>query len=326
MKRCWLLLIIGMAGCSFQPAEPSANGRALGEWVAVLGDDFTGHQPHAVKAIRNMGTNALPWLIYELNYEMSPGRSALTVMQGKTTAYDRNRRAAEALKVLGTNAAPAIPSMIKTIQQSRGYSSPVEKIAEVLPYLGPGAAPAWHALLKHGDAHKRTLAAAYLGTLGPAAKDSFPDLLKALEDASLPVRVEAAGALGPIGMNPEKTVPLLIEKFKKAPAEFYAHAKQEAEAQPEKVVLGPGGRGRMRSAPAIDWERKAHLSAARFRAAAAHSLGEFGSKAKAALPILEAELQASSRLQTPLETTGWDNYPATLKAAIAKIRGGENSP
>jgi hypothetical protein len=321
-RHFWVLLLVGMTGCSFQPAEPSANGKKLSEWVAVLGDGYSGN-PAAVKAIRQMGTNALPWLLYELQYEVSPGRFAVTVMQGKTTAYDRNRRAAEAFKVLGTNAAPAIPAMIKTIQTSRGYSSPVEKITEVLPYLGTSAVPAWRELLKHGNAHKRGVAAAYLGSLGPAGKDAFGDLLKALKDDSLPVRVEAAGALGAIGEQPERVVPLLMVQLKNAPQEFYAVAKKQADERTPVVVRGPGGRGRMRSAGSVDWGRMAEVQAARFKAAAAYSLGEFGPRAKAALPLLEAELRVAREQQgaAMFGATGRDDYPATLKAAIGKIRG-----
>jgi hypothetical protein len=122
------------------PAEPSYAGRTLTEWV-MLNPTAINPAPHsreATEAIRKIGTNALPcllaWLAANPGYDPMK-RAAHTVFdvvpQSITPTNARDWAASDmvglhlevapiAFKVLGPDAAPAIPDLERLASDPRG--------------------------------------------------------------------------------------------------------------------------------------------------------------------------------------------------------------
>jgi hypothetical protein len=131
------LVVLGMAGLIWAvvwlatPREPSDKGKTLSEWIAPFcrqtakglfapgGPRYFQELEPARNAIRNIGTNAVPFLIGRLNHrEFGLHREARQLLEkqpyGPLRLADPNLskvRAIRALAVLGADAAPAIPSL-----------------------------------------------------------------------------------------------------------------------------------------------------------------------------------------------------------------------
>lgn len=131
------LLVLGMAGLIFgivylaSPHEPSYHGKTLSEWIAPFcrqtakgldaprgPEHFEELQP-VREAVRQIGTNGLPFLIARLNNrELGLHRTARGLLQKQPIAGLRltdpnvsKVRAIRALANLGPAAEPAIPSL-----------------------------------------------------------------------------------------------------------------------------------------------------------------------------------------------------------------------
>jgi HEAT repeat len=120
--------------------EPRYQEKSLSEWISILehGDPAaaTGQDVNAISyqeaesGIRNIGTQALPFLIKWVQYEEKPWRSRLETLCDKLPdrfarrlngwvaghGYERQQGAFSALYVLGPEAAPAIPTLIRLVQ------------------------------------------------------------------------------------------------------------------------------------------------------------------------------------------------------------------
>src|SRR6185436_14560086 len=67
-------LLVMVTVSFFRERESSYNGRALSDWIKILskrdGSDL--ETARAESAIRQIGTNAIPWLLKWIEYEDSP--------------------------------------------------------------------------------------------------------------------------------------------------------------------------------------------------------------------------------------------------------------
>ncbi len=143
--------------------EPVYNGRRLSEWVTLHSNAYRIRnsslgvsKEEAATAIRAIGTNGLPFLNEWTGYEPGKLRSELngTVfngpawLRGNQFVVDRltSREglaayAAEAFSALGSEAAPAIPELVK-IAQRPGDGNSRGRAVLALHHLGPSAIPA----------------------------------------------------------------------------------------------------------------------------------------------------------------------------------------
>jgi HEAT repeat protein len=127
--------------------------------------------------------------------------------------------AAGALKLIGPDAADAVPELIDVVKKRKDATDIAGLQAiDALGKIGPkakDAVPELTEALKDKTAHSpfRLRAAMALGNLGPSAKDAVPALVEALNAETAkygPLRFHAATALGQIGPDAEKAVlPLL---------------------------------------------------------------------------------------------------------------------
>ncbi len=248
------------------PREPSWHDRSLSSWLK----DFDTVRPAASQAaaddaLRHIGANALPALLSILrSHDSRLYRALLDVVHDQpfielhlTSAPERHWRAVRAFQALGPIAKPALPSLVRMLDDPRTTDNAAFAIAG----LRPEGVVALTAALTNQHTWVRRRAAATLGLAGlgrfdthspPAslselradAKISVPALLNSLRDQDVYVRARAAIALGLIGQEAETVVPALID-----------------------CLADSDASGRVRSA-------------------AAKALGRFGEHAAAAVPAL----------------------------------------
>jgi hypothetical protein len=82
-----LLVLIGFVVAEFSPRrEPSSGGRKLSEWLEFAPRPYVPSHPQvmqAAKAIRHMGTNAVPWLVKWIGYDAPPWKVSFYQLAGK---------------------------------------------------------------------------------------------------------------------------------------------------------------------------------------------------------------------------------------------------
>jgi Sigma-70, region 4 len=120
------VLIAGMgtvvvSNTFLNPREPSYHGRVLSEWLADLEPPKT--RAEAQEAIRQMGKKTLPFLVMDLAW---PGGTAGTtkIHYAKPDTRSGDRRLVQArmaFEALGPLGKPAVPKLVKLLEQNPGY-------------------------------------------------------------------------------------------------------------------------------------------------------------------------------------------------------------
>jgi HEAT repeat protein len=167
-KKLWILLGCGIAAILLftllREREPRYAGDTLSEWVygLVLPIGNPERDPErntlAENAIKHIGTNALPFLIKWIQYEERPWRTRLNALCSRLPekladrfSYFLDGRlvvrrdgAFSALRVLGPDAAPAIPTLIHLVQTQ---PLTIQQSLRVLAAIGgDGLTPVLHIL------------------------------------------------------------------------------------------------------------------------------------------------------------------------------------
>ena len=174
------------------------KGRSLSEWLVDLDDQHPGPaNDKAIVAVHYFGTNGLPVIL-----------SMLTL--------DNPRHAVLACYELGPKAKPAIPALIKLLNENNQYT--VGYSSAALDRIGSDAIDPLIASLTNKDASVRTLIVSALGQMPAYSEKSdvlisngIPVLLASLHDDSFYVRAFAARSLGLLGENEASVIPALIK-------------------------------------------------------------------------------------------------------------------
>ncbi len=207
--------------------DPVCRGKTLSQWVATPDPgsyDASGYAS-AIVAVKEMGTNALPFLIHELRskdsplWELLPPSaykmrlvSRIRIMSGPP-ASERQQRAVYFLELLGPTARPAIPALSECLDRP----DIAELAANVLGKynsagnvaLGPEATLPLLKSLTNGNPQARFVAANALGLLGTRPDLVVPALIKALKDPAPEVRAMAARSFGLYKPQADVIVPAL---------------------------------------------------------------------------------------------------------------------
>lgn len=117
-----------------------------------------------------------------------------------------------AFKAAGSNAAPAIPKLIKALDNEIPVSW---WVAECLKNIGTNSIPPLIAALDNRKVKIRIGAAYALGQIGSPAESAVPKLLERLKAEEVQVQSSIIIALGLINQYPEKVVPALIPYLSK---------------------------------------------------------------------------------------------------------------
>ncbi len=279
------VLIAILAGVTYLPPpsrkEPSYHGRSLTQWLKRLDNgqafgisssalpSFTRRQIEAAKAIRAIGTNALPLLMEDVHarpaedsfhfrlqnsFGLLPRKSQAwwiwRDMIGEVTEEDRVRwRAAQGLAALGPLASPAVPELKRLLFTNYWHSS-IKEAAYALAAVGPeGIAILTNAVGPQAE-WSGMCAIWALGQRSETGTNAVPFLIGATSSSSEGTACGAIQVLGLFHTDAEHVVPALTN------------------------ALGSADHN--------------------VRSDAARALGQFGGQAASAAPLLQALTNAAA--------------------------------
>jgi hypothetical protein len=217
-----VLVAIGVVAFWPGEREPEYNGKKLSEWLefyenpGMAGQNWREREKEAEFAIRQIGTNALPWLMKWIQCDRPWWRARLIniadrfhVKTPSTAAriligsaeMRANYAEGFGFQLVGPQAGPVIPDLVELMENT---NSPV--IASHAMYALANIAnvtPPLIAMLTNDVSRVRCRAAYSLGSLGSGnyffhdwvASNSAPFLLQTLRDPDLLVRKEATNAV-----------------------------------------------------------------------------------------------------------------------------------
>lgn len=207
------------AYCLWASREPTYEGKRLSQWLdegmkLVSSPDATNQSiAHIVKAVQAIGTNAIPFLLRDMERKEEPR----WLFEAKLRAYKLKvmdetgwwswplNRSMWGFQALGTNAAPALQRLLVIYD---GQSLATGSAEAILTGLGPVAVPELEKRLRSTNVAIRGRAAVTLGAIGPAAESAIPAMLTLLEETNMEVRQAGVAGLAGIGRQPERFVPL----------------------------------------------------------------------------------------------------------------------
>lgn len=203
------LFLIGIA----VPLKASENERPPQtpvEWLRDYGEEvhygeWYNQQHEAYKAIRKMGTNAIPDLVKLL--ELSGDSTSTSSEDIKKNWLGDNARCL--LQLMHNDATLAVPDLNRLLlhpkRQVRNH------VASVLAYIGPPARTCVPGLLRMlNDRPTRQNAVWALGTIQAEPATVVPALIEGLADSDREVRVTVMQALGRFGNEAKDAVPKLL--------------------------------------------------------------------------------------------------------------------
>ncbi len=143
-------------------SEPSIRGRTLTDWIERMWIEPAGSPGHleARQAILDIGTNAIPHLLYCLEGKPTPKEEVeeylMTKFFTKTAVWltgkkDYRRRPSYAVagfKLLGTNAVPALPQLVELLDRPFGQTT-----GRDLEFVYPNTAYSMSFLGREGQLH-----------------------------------------------------------------------------------------------------------------------------------------------------------------------------
>jgi hypothetical protein len=237
-RRLVLILLAGAALVGIaviiwrSDREPEYSGKKLSEWLRLYRQPIGAMAPvisdEAVDAVRNIGTNGLPFLVKWMQEEQANlprwkeklyvrvycwnlnSRARNMILEGLASRELRASRAIWGFMILGPKASPAVPDLVRVARNGNGWSAKAATAA--LGYLGKDALQPLLTLAGdrgfqcHGEAMVAIGEMRYLGT---NAHPAVVFLLQMLKDPA--DEVGAADILGRLGLESELTVPALAE-------------------------------------------------------------------------------------------------------------------
>ena len=255
MKRRRILLVLAMAAVAAAvalcwprgPKEPVFEGKRLGHCLSqALTTGTPKAQDQAERAVKAIGTNALPWLMSEFTRPYSKSSSAFNRWVQRNTRWKyrfhgdekRMRRAAHGIHWLGSNAAPALPVLYTYFTdpvRARHAAYAMTGTGELsLPYVQQAIAstntelarvgtlammqlaretetaiPHLVQLVNHKDSIVRHLTVFGLSLVKSRPDLTLPAIVSAAADADLRVRIIATNMLQNVSSDSKPAVPAL---------------------------------------------------------------------------------------------------------------------
>jgi hypothetical protein len=246
MKKRWVILLalgllLGLAAAFWlgrAQREPEYEGKKLSEWAAISVSYSEPSRQRTETAIRQMGTNTLPWLLQWLDDEPPPpwktkvlkivakfparlgGGYAQKALYPPWARVDFARRG---FYVLGRDARPAIPDLVRLAMNPKCRDGG-RNAAYVLTHFGAEVVPELITILRSPLAPGRRPAIDYFGPTGAAAVGTngsavVEAIVPCLNDSDQYTRSHAALALGRLLLRPDVTVPALAKSCKDVTAD-----------------------------------------------------------------------------------------------------------
>jgi HEAT repeats len=215
LAACGVLLFV----CACHDLGPVFEGKTLDFWLrqyrsTAANPDKVVQNEQAVRAVRSIGTNAVPAL--------------LKMVRAKGSKYglsDLNIKGVDGFYILGAAASNAVPELVEIFEENK-YPTSRASAAHALEGIGSGAF-AFMALAKIPASCDRVIPIAtqalndtnflvdyeamnVLGNCGTSAKEAVPALVEMLTNADIKLRRSASVTLGKIHSLPDITIPALI--------------------------------------------------------------------------------------------------------------------
>ena len=106
--------------CRPRQREPVYQGKKLSEWLLISRRFGRGADQKREESVRAIGSNAVPFLLIWIQYEMEPWRRALVGFSPRFKFLSRRQELAEAsregFRILGWEAEPAIPELVRLMK------------------------------------------------------------------------------------------------------------------------------------------------------------------------------------------------------------------
>jgi HEAT repeat protein len=216
--RVWLGIVSVLAGLAllFLAMDgffgPRYQGRTARSWSRDLFSDNPTNRAAAREALLRLGPKAVPEVAHFLHARDWAGRQSLRASSarlpnpagawlvsriGPPGAGSVRAEAALMLGEFGTNAASAVPQLVRALQDPD--RAVVACAATALGRIGPPAVDRLVPLVKSTNTPVRHMAVYALGQAGPAAATAVPALLERLNDPDPDVRAAAGAALVQVG-------------------------------------------------------------------------------------------------------------------------------
>lgn len=211
-----VVVILVMFAILNRSDEPMYQGRALSGWLSIYashGDDVesSSEMTEAENAVRNIGTNAIPYLLSWVRYESPIWRDKLrrrftdspsiqNLIEG--SAHRKAGNSIHGFKIVGTNAVSAVPELTVLMCDT---NSPMASKRAVLALSGLGV-EGFEALASVlSDPQKpnrfRIIWSLRNSAFQVGTNKCLPPLIKALSDQDRLVRISATNVL--LSMAPE---------------------------------------------------------------------------------------------------------------------------
>lgn len=235
------LLAATLTLLALRDREPTYQGKTFRVWVRGIYNSPNLADTNALFAIRQIGTNGLPWLLLELDCRDNGLKRRLYRVLNRwgmrpasfISDVDRQNWASVGFRVLGRQAAPAVPALVERLQRP---DSPwlaanilIQMIGDEprydpyrplpLPSGEPDPLPAIRQqvvlaalqAMTNPVPDVRMVGASMLTYCPFAAELCVPALLRGLKDGEEGVRRQSAVGLGQMTQQPVASIPPLIE-------------------------------------------------------------------------------------------------------------------
>ena len=217
-------------------SEPQYQGRKLSQWLRT----YDGHYPdqstpslRAQAAIREIGTNAIPYLLKWISYEPSSLKTKTLQFLERLPLPMRRHLvrspivsaddAEHGFFILATQANSAIPEL-KRLAITSSSSERAFSCTRSLAFIGPNAMPALMEIFTNANPVARSCAILVIGELGTNGLSAIPTLLKLLADADQSLGCAAEDTLGKLALCPEAVIPALMTNLSSTSAQRRACA------------------------------------------------------------------------------------------------------
>ena len=230
-----LIVVGGLCALVIKTDTGTYGGKPLAFWLAEVVSQDPDRKEGAANALRAMGPRIIPKLLRDLDpHESILRRWRRWLAQNQTfvklqvrSMDEQLRQAAWAFDALGTNAAPAIPELVKLLDGAPGYAP------GALVGLREPAVPAIQHAFSHTNRYVRSNLAGSLANAleaGRISRDAMlplvPVLLRNLADTNASVRWYTAIALGAVHLEPALCVPELVKGLNDPDAEVQTRCAQ----------------------------------------------------------------------------------------------------
>jgi HEAT repeat protein len=328
------LLLLRWAG------QPRYKGKTLSQWLdqgEPLWAVSNRVSPEQEVAIKKMGPKALPYLLEWLDDEpwlnsrrlmkilnsspawfktsRWPGRLMQKAQDNELHSEFRAAASANALRILGPGARPAIPALIRIFRAQRHWYS-TYRVGEVLANHGADSLPGLLNMLSDPSFSNHLAVVQVIGRmhdLGPAGVPAIPILCGYLESSDARLCVASVEALATLRLCPEKSVPVLVHSLTKAiESSDLTLARKSAEA------LAQFGESASNAVPALCDALKVPDGITTEEAARA--LGRIGADSEMAVPALIAYFKGNDKRHRKYAVEGLKGYGVAAREAAPLLR------